>query len=73
MVGERLCINSNQHVGVEESQRQRDEGDAEPAGEERRGKPTREVSSSAPDRDIYGGRCRDLISQPECGLEALIS
>ena len=31
-----------------------------------------EVCSSAPDRTIYGSRCRDLIGQPECGLEVLI-
>ena len=46
--------------------------DAEPADEARRRKPTREVSSIAPDRAIYGSHCRDLIGQPECGLEALI-
>ena len=30
------------------------------------------VSSRAPGWAIYGGRCRDLIGQPECGLDALI-
>ena len=30
------------------------------------------VCSSAPGRAIYGSRWRDLISQPECGLEVLI-
>ena len=30
------------------------------------------MSSSAPDWAIYGSRCRDLIGQPECGLEVLI-
>ena len=43
------------------------------AGEVRRRKPTREVCSSAPDRTIYGSRCRDLIGQPEWGLGVLIS
>ena len=41
--------------------------------EARRRKPTREVCSSAPDRTTYGNRCRDLIGQPEWGLEVLIS
>ena len=52
--------------------RQRDWRDDKPAGEARRRKPTREVCSSAPDRTLYGSRCRDLIDQPECVLEVLI-
>ena len=69
---ERLCINSDQHGGVEESQGQGDWRDAEAAGEARCRKPTRVVCPSAPERTKYGGRCRDLIGQPECGLEVLI-
>ena len=30
----------------------------------------RREPTSAPDRAIYDGRCRDLIGQPKCGLEA---
>ena len=48
-----LCINSNQHVGVEESWGQRDERDAGPAGEARRGKPTWEVCSQAHLTELY--------------------
>ena len=51
---------------------QPDERDTEPADEARRRKTTREVCSSAPDRTVYGSRCRGLIGQPECGLEVLI-
>ena len=40
--------------------------------EARRSKPTREVCSSATDRTIYGDHCRDLIGQPDWGLEVLI-
>ena len=32
----------------------------------------REMCSSAPDRTIYGGHCRDLTDQPDCELETLI-
>ena len=71
-VGWRLRINNGKHEGVEERTWDSGIGDAGPADEARRGKPTRETSSSAPDRTIYGGRCRDLIGQPECGLEVLI-
>ena len=72
LVGERLCINSDQHVDVEERARDSGMRDAEPAGEARRRKPTKKASSSAPDRAIYGSRCRDPIGHPECGLEVLI-
>ena len=53
--------------------RHRDGRDAEPVSEALRRKPTRELRSSAPDRTIYGSRCRDLIGQPECRLEVLNS
>ena len=49
----RLCINSNRHVGVEESWGQRDERDAAPAGKARRGKPTREVCVQAHLTGLY--------------------
>ena len=60
----RRCIDGNQHVGVEERARERNDRDAGNEGEARRGKPTREVCVSATDRIIYGDRCRDLNGQP---------
>ena len=69
---ERVPINSDQHVGVEESQGQLDERDAGSVGEARCRKPTREECLSAPDLATYGGRFRDLIGQLECALEAMI-
>ena len=64
-----LCLDSDQHGGVE---KRAGDSKMEETPNQQVTRDTGNRQGKFLDQATHGSRCRDLIGQPECGLEAFI-